>query len=327
MPETRRQFLHATLGMAAGLAATTPAPATPPQARPHPLDSITDDQIKIPRIKFGTTEISRMILGVNPFYGYGHYNGVLDTVMREWYTPDKVVEVLRRAERLGINAYNYAPAERALPDFQRYLAEGGQTNVIAQANTDDPAEIWKAVRPMAAWVQGERVDNAFRAGKMETIRDYCRKLRDLGVRMVGVGSHIPEVLSLVEEQNWDVDFYAGCVYNRRRTPQELRKLLGGELPEMSSEVYLQDDPPRMYKVFRQTKKPCVAFKILAAGRVSKPETAFKLAFSSIKPIDMVCVGVFPRAKDEVKENAWWTTLYGAAPSAADGRQRTPDSKS
>jgi hypothetical protein len=130
--------------------------------------------------------------------------------------------------------------------------------------------------------------------------------------MVGVGSHIPEVLALVEEQNWDVDFYAGCVYNRRRTPQELRKLLGGELPEMPSEVYLQDDPHRMYKVFRQTRKPCVAFKILAAGRVSKPEAAFKLAFSSIKPIDMVCVGMFPRAKDEVKEDAWWTTLHGAA---------------
>jgi hypothetical protein len=104
------------------------------------------------------------------------------------------------------------------------------------------------------------------------------------------------------------------VYNRRRTPQELRKLLGGELPEMPSEAYLQDDPPRMYKVFRQTRKPCVAFKILAAGRVSNPEAAFKSAFSSIKPIDLVCVGMFPRIKDEVKEHAWWTTLHGRAVS-------------
>jgi hypothetical protein len=38
---------------------------------------------------------------------------------------------------------------------------------------------------------------------MDTIRDYCRKLRDLGVTMVGVGSHIPEVLAMVEEQGWD----------------------------------------------------------------------------------------------------------------------------
>jgi len=76
----------------------------------------------------------------------------------------------------------------------------------------------------------------------------------------------------------------------------------------------QDDPPRMYKVFRQTRKPCVAFKILAAGRVGNPEAAFKSAFSSMKPIDLVCVGMFPRTRDEVKENAWWTALHGVSAS-------------
>jgi len=122
------------------------------------------------------------------------------------------------------------------------------------------------------------------------------------------------VLAIVEEQGWDVDFYAGCVYNRRRTPAELRKLLGGELPEMPREVYLQDDPPHMYKIFRQTRKPCFAFKILAAGRVASVEAAFKRAFQSIKPTDFVVVGMFPRIKDEIKENAWYATRYGAPAS-------------
>ncbi len=165
----------------------------------------------------------------------------------------------------------------------------------------------KGVKPMGVWVQGERTDNAYRAGKMETIRDYCKKLRDLGVEMVGVGSHIPEVLALVEEQGWDVDFYAGCVYNRRRTRRSFASSWGANFPRWPNEVYLQDDPPRMYKVFRQTKKPCVAFKIMGAGRVRSAEAAFKLAFQSIKPNDFVCVGLFPRIKDEVKENAYLTT--------------------
>ena len=132
--------------------------------------------------------------------------------------------------------------------------------------------------------------------------------------MVGVGSHIPEVLNMVYEKGWDVDFYAGCVYNRRRTPEELRKLLGGELPEMPSEVYLQDDPERMYKVFRQIKQPCCAFKIMAAGRVKSPEAAFKQAFQSMKPTDFVCVGMFPRVKDEVKENAYLASRHGVVAS-------------
>jgi len=271
---------------------------------------VPDSEIKVPKVKFGKVEISRLVLGTNPFYGYAHYNQILSNVMGEWYTAAKVLEVLQQCEKYGINAFNYVHSDRAQADWERYQAEDGRMHLICQGTTDDPAELVNAVKPMSVFVQGERTDNAFRAGRMDTIRDYCKKLRDLGVTMVGVGSHIPEVLAMVEEQGWDVDFYAGCVYNRRRTAEELRKLLGGELPEMPSEVYLQDDPPRMYKVFRQTKKPCFAFKIMAAGRVRSPEAAFKLAFDSIKQTDFVIVGMFPRIKDEVKENAYWATRHG-----------------
>jgi hypothetical protein len=61
----------------------------------------------------------------------------------------------------------------------------------------------------------------------------------------------------------------------------------------------------MYKAIRQTRKPCFAFKILAAGRIPDAgiERAFRTAFESIKPIDGIYVGVFPRVKDEVRENA------------------------
>jgi hypothetical protein len=276
--------------------------------------SAPDSEIRIPKLKFGKAEISRLILGVNPFYGYSHYNQILSTVMREWYTAEKVVEVLKRSEALGINAFNYVHMSRGQPDWERYVGEGGRMHLIAQATMDDPTEFVKALKPMAAWVQGERTDDAYRAGRLNTIGDYCKKLRDLGVEMVGVASHIPEVLTMVYEKGWDVDFYAGCAYNLRRTPEEFRKLLGGELPEMPGNVYLQDDPPRMYKVLRQIQKPCVVYKILAAGRVSSPEAAFRQAFQSIKPTDFVCVGMFPRIKDEIKEDAYFASLHGVAKS-------------
>jgi len=56
---------------------------------------------------------------------------------------------------------------------------------------------------------------------------------------------------------------------------------------------------------RQTRKPCFAFKILAAGRVPDRgvEQAFRTAFESIKPTDGIYVGMFPKFKDEVRENA------------------------
>jgi hypothetical protein len=103
-----------------------------------------------------------------------------------------------------------------------------------------------------------------------------------------------------------VDFYMGCVYNRTRTPEEIRKLLG-QLPLPANELYLEKDPERMFAAMRQTRKTCLAFKILAAGRVAgSPESldaAFKTAFAAIKPKDCVIVGVYPRFKNEIEENA------------------------
>jgi hypothetical protein len=67
--------------------------------------------------------------------------------------------------------------------------------------------------------------------------------------------------------------------------------------------YLQSDPARMYKVMRAIPKPCFAFKIMAAGHVTNAEQAFRTAYDSIKPIDGVFIGMFPRTRDEVRENA------------------------
>jgi hypothetical protein len=58
----------------------------------------------------------------------------------------------------------------------------------------------------------------------------------------------------------------------------------------------------MYKVMRQTAKPCLAFKILAAGRLSDKqewvEQAFKETFSEIKSNDAVIVGMYPEYEDQ-----------------------------
>ncbi len=62
----------------------------------------------------------------------------------------------------------------------------------------------------------------------------------------------------------------------------------------------------MARVIRQTSKPCLAFKILGAGRAGgsreQIEAAFRFAFSNIKPGDAVIVGMWPRFKDEIAEN-------------------------
>ena len=330
MSNTRREFLQSSAALAVGimggaataLAAEPQAQTTPTGAQGGSAQSAESPasraQLQIPKMKFGNAEISRLVLGVNPLYGFAHYNNNFSRAMRDWYTQDRVCEVLHRANSFGINAFNYVNMGRAPEDWARFQAEGGKMHLIIQVTAqDDATALVGNLKPLALQRRGEEIDAAYRNGAMASEREWCKRARELGV-LVGVGTHKPEVIELVEEQGWDVDFYAGCVYNRTRSPEEWKQLLNGQLPEMPGEIYVQSDPERMYKVMRQTAKTCFAFKILAAGRIADDAVAqaFRTAFSSIKPHDGVYVGMFPRIKDEVKENA--EIVHGILTGASPG---------
>jgi len=103
MSNTRRSFLHSATAIAAGVsgaatltaqtpqqtgvqgAGRQPRPATPPQPA---------SEIQVPKMKFGDVEISRLVCGCNPFYGFAHYNDILGTIMKEYYTQERVCDVL-----------------------------------------------------------------------------------------------------------------------------------------------------------------------------------------------------------------------------------------
>jgi hypothetical protein len=288
---SRRSFLKSTAGLAATLAV---GPLAGAQA-----------QESLPKVNFGGVEISRMVMGSNQFYGYSHFNRLLDRVMVDWNTPDRICQTLLQCQQNGINAYQYAHRENPLQDLELFRSKGGNMHLIATDPTmSQVEEVVRSSKAMALYHHGEVTDGLFRAGQMEKVQEYTKKLRQTGVR-VGVGTHKPEVVEYVEDHGWDVDFYMLCAYNRTRTPEEIRKLLG-VLPVPASELYLETDPPRAYEVARKTKKNCFLFKILAAGRVvhtpEEVDKAFADAFTNIKPQDCIVVGMFPRFQDQVKEN-------------------------
>ncbi len=291
MKNTRRGFLKSTGGLMAGSAVLATAR--------EQLGNLT-----LPLVPFGQHKVSRLIIGCNQFYGYSHFNNLLSTVMREWCTSERVCEILRRCEDNGINTWQAGAGGRMLADVQRHRADGGEIQVLLVA-TDSVEETVRTMRPLGIAHHGEVTDVCFREGRMEVVHEFTKKVRQAGVR-VGISTHKPEVIEYVEEKGWDVDYYMACAYNRTRTADEFRKMLG-ELPVPANEVYLEQDPDRMFKVVRKTARTCLIFKILAAGRLADSPGAvdevFRHVFASIKPEDCVIVGMFPLYKDEVKENA------------------------
>ena len=290
---SRREFLKTSAGLAGTLAL---GPGAGAQAAPAAT---------LPTVRFGGVEISRMLIGCNQFNGYSHFNSLLDKLMVDWNTPDRFCETLLQCQQNGINAHQFSlnPATRTA--LELFRSKGGKMHLIAiDYSLDGLEDRVRHSGAMALFHHGEITDRFFRTGQMDKVQEYTKALRQTGVR-VGVGTHKPEVVEFVEEHNWDVDFYFLCVYNRTRTPEEIRKLLGA-LPLPATDVYLETDPPRAYAVARQTQKTCFLFKILAAGRgtgsPAEVDKAFAEAFASIKPQDCIVVGMFPRFQDQVKEN-------------------------
>ena len=292
MSSSRRQFLQASAAVTASVAAAAAAP-----------------QAKLPTVKFGKHEITRLVIGTNPFFGYSHFNHILSQAMQEWMTPERRRDTLRRAEAAGIGAWQLHYSPDTIADLRYLRGQGSKLNFFLltegelKRNNDLIPEVARNGFIGIAH-HGNLTDERFREGKMELVKEVCKRIRDTGA-MVGVSMHNPRVLDYIEAAGWDVDYYMCCFYQVSRTREEARALMNGEAP--LGETFLEKDPERMTRMIRSTKKPVLGFKILGAGRAGgtreQIEQAFRFAYSNIKPTDAVIVGMWPKFKDEVAENA------------------------
>lgn len=267
----------------------------------------------LPTVPFGPHTLSRLIAGANPVNGGSHLSRFVNMQMRRYFTDEQILRFLADCENAGITAWQSGPGN--LGHYAAHRAAGGRLGYISLVHEDatSPDQLTRSVAGGAIAVahHGEVTDRLFRSGELDTIVPLLSRARDLGV-MVGISTHMPAVVDYVESKGWDIDFYMTCVYERHRTREELRALLG-KVPIPVREVYLEEDPPRMYRAMRATSLPCLAFKILAAGRLcDRPETveaAFEQAFREIKPTDAIIVGMYPEYEDQIGLNAAYTRRF------------------
>jgi len=297
----RREFLRTMGSFSLGLAV----------ARGCQLPAAALEQLKLPQVPFGKASLSRLICGSNCFNAGSHLSNFVNSEMKAYFTPEQILKTLRRCQEAGINTWQLSSLSN-LGLCRRFLDEGGQMQSITLSR--DPAELPAYAKGGCLGVahHGEVTDNLFKAGKLDEVRDFLKKVREAGM-LAGVSTHMPDVVDAIESKGWEVDYYMTCVYQRNRSEEELRRLLG-YVPIPVREVYLKEDPPRMFKTIQATARPCLAFKILAAGRVcdSKAgvEQAFRETFQGIKPTDGVIVGIYDRYSDQPAEDADLVRRFG-----------------
>jgi hypothetical protein len=281
------------------------------------VSAVAAEDASLPQISLGRHRISRLICGANPFHAGSHLSVFVNQEMRQYYTPEQIFKTLRRCEEVGINCWQDSAG--AIDLYRQFVDQGLKMHFIAIA-AGDPAHIAKLKQGgcLAIAHHGEVTDQRFKTGKLDEIHDYLKRVRDAGL-LVGVSTHMPAVVDAIESKGWDLDYYMTCIYERHRSKEDLERLLG-QAPIPVGEVYLPGDPPRMFQAIRQTKRPCLAFKILAAGRLSERkewvEQAFRDTLTGIKPTDGVIVGIYDRYSDQPAEDAAFVRRYGAAATRA-----------
>ena len=272
--------------------------------------------IQLPKISLGEgseLRVTRLISGGNPLCGNSHFSTEMSAEMGNYFTSEQVVSYLHQLQQSGINTLQgRGDYHRILYWLELFRREGGQLHWIAQT-ASEMSDVFQNIRIIAAagaigiYHHGTKTDQFWREGQIHKVGDYLKCMRDHGVQ-VGLGTHIPEVIEYAEEKAWDIDFYMASFYNLSRKPRESALVQPGG--QTVQEEFLSEDPARMCQVIRQTEKTCLAFKILGASRLcstqKEVESAFRFAFSNIKPKDAVVVGMFPKNLDQITLNVQYT---------------------
>jgi hypothetical protein len=263
----------------------------------------------LPTVSLGPYRVSRLIIGDNPIYGYSHFNQLLSQHQSDFHTPEQVIATLKRAEAVGINAWQNTLTARSLADLQRYREAGGAIQWLCLSTGqwyDEPQRVEEAARhqPIGIAPHGGAIgDRCLRENSLPRLKDLLKRIRDTGV-LVGLSVHDPRLLQIAEEEGWDIDYYMTALYNLRGGREEFDQKFG--YPPLG-EVYLREHRSRMCELIRLTEKPCIAFKVLAAGRAigsrERIREEFAFALRNIKPTDALLVGMYQPFSDQVGENA------------------------
>jgi hypothetical protein len=314
---TRREFLERVALSAAGAAALSGGVATGAEEAPAPA--------ALPALRLGPHSLSRLILGGNPIYGHSHFNHLYSRHLVEYHTPERVVDLLRAATAAGITAWQNSYDPRTLDDVERCRDAGirFQWLLLGKPDWDSRPEIIEEVakrKPIGIAPHGALAERLHRAGKLGVLKDLLARIRGTGV-LVGLSAHDPRVIELSEKEGWDVDYYMASLYYLTRPREETAKLL----PQIPlGEIYLPGDRDRMLGVIRSAKKPCLAYKVLAAGRADLSANGVRRAFeetlSGIKPGDGMIVGMFQEFGDQVGMNARIVREFGAPRASGAGSE-------
>lgn len=241
----------------------------------------------LPQVEIEGHKIGRLVIGTNWFLGYSHQTAARSSWIRDYQTPERIAGVLEVCSAGGMNAI-VSPMSDIMTEAMRiheertgrhitwFITPGGATTDELLHNIDRCAELGaEFCLPHTSWTDARLhiVNNE--------ITDWPRvaaHIRDCGM-IPGLSTHRPEVIVVGDRAGYDIATYIQP-YNA----------LGFLCPVETDWIA---------NVIRNTPKPVIIIKPLAAGRLN-PITGLTFVFNTCKDTDVCCIGLL--CEEEARED-------------------------
>lgn len=269
--------------------------------------------VTLPSIHLGALQVRRLICGSNAISGFSHMSAERSQAMLDYFTVANIKAFLASLEQGGIDAIIMRVDNFVMRVLKEYWAEGGSIKWIAQTAPEhrDPFKnISQAQRAgaSAVFVHGGVVDRLFGQGESEAVRQQLAHIQKLKLP-AGMAAHQPKHLLEAQQAGFPVDFYMVCMY-------QVGGYQGnqGQEPE---ENFNDAHRPLALEALRQLKRPCLAYKVMGAGR-KRPEEGLRDVVAALRPTDGVIMGMFPEdAENIVQKNVQLFCQMTAPPASGD----------
>ncbi len=234
-------------------------------------------------------DVSRFILGSNPFSGFSHQTPEIDDRMRHYFTSARIKQLLAQADSLGVNTFIGRADFHVCRVLTEYWDEGGHMQWFAQTCPEvgsSEVGIRRAASygAVAVHIHGGVMDYRLAQGRMDEVRAEVDMIHQLGLA-AGIAGHNPDVFRWAEEAGLDVDYYMCSYYNAAHRDGRAEHVPG------MTEWFIEEDRRIMTALIQQLSRPAIHYKVLAAGR-NEPAQAFDCVARCMRENDAVCVGIY-----------------------------------
>jgi hypothetical protein len=249
-----------------------------------------------PRTQIESLSVSRLMIGTNWFLGFSHTSKAHDRMIREAVDAKRVADVLEVAMKAGVDTlYGMRPEPKLIEGVAEAEQRTGRKCILISIpsfpTAGDAASLGEIERiadeyaglGVSICMPHQNTTDAFlnrRTRSLAGIEPILAAIRARGM-LPGLSTHMPETPIYADNTGLDVATYIQ-IYN-------------------AAGFLMQIEADWVQRMIWNAKKPVITIKPLAAGRLP-PLVGLAFSWATLRPIDMVCVGVMtPYEIEEVIE--------------------------